>query len=388
MTTYGFCTKSFCMITIVLISLVLASCGTKLTDKTGARTKITLTKTSFTHLPGWRKDHQSQAAVALQKSCKIILSERNQKKPVGTNNIAGTRADWKPACQELAQLQITNISARKFFEQYFTPFQVTAGSEKQGLFTGYYELSLFGHTKRNGKYVHPIYSPPPNLKKMKHGLSRSNINKGKLEGLGLELLYVNDPVALFFLHIQGSGRVHLANGQVIKVGYAGQNGHAYCAIGKYIKENARNYRRVSAATLMGWLQAQHPHHAHHIMDQNQSYVFFKLIDGDSPIGAQGVALTPERSLAVDPRFIPLGVPVWLDTFYPKKSKLGQHPFQKLLIAQDVGGAIKGAIRGDIFFGHGRRAESLAFGMSRNGSYYILLPKTLRRYQNGQRFGPY
>jgi membrane-bound lytic murein transglycosylase A len=139
---------------------------------------------------------------------------------------------------------------------------------------------------------------------------------------------------------------------------------------------------------MGWLQAQHPHHAHHIMDQNQSYVFFKLIDGDSPIGAQGVALTPERSLAVDPRFIPLGVPVWLDTFYPKKSKLGQHPFQKLLIAQDVGGAIKGAIRGDIFFGHGRRAESLAFGMSRNGSYYILLPKTLRRYQNGQRFGPY
>ena len=190
------------------------------------------------------------------------------------------------------------------------------------------------------------------------------------------MLYVNDPVKAFFLHIQGSGRVQLEDGRVIRVGYAAQNGQPYFAIGRHLIEQGEiSKENMSAQAIKDWLYS-HPTQAKTLMEKNPSYIFFRQIDGEGPIGGQGVALTPERSLAVDKRFIPYGLPIWLETTYPQTPISSPAPFRKLLIAQDTGGAIRGPVRGDVFFGYGNKAEKLAEYMKNTGHYTLLLPRTL------------
>ena len=190
----------------------------------------------------------------------------------------------------------------------------------------------------------------------------------------LELVWVDDAVAAFFLHIQGSGRVELADGDTMRVGYDGQNGHAYTAIGReLVARSELALEEVSLQSIRAWLQ-DHPESAEEIMNTNRSFVFFRELRGEGPVGSQGVALTPRRSLAVDRRFLPLGVPMWIDATAPSAA-LGEpdRPLRRLMVSQDTGGAIRGPVRGDVFWGHGPEAEQIAGRMKHQGRVWVLLP---------------
>ena len=204
---------------------------------------------------------------------------------------------------------------------------------------------------------------------------RAGIDAGALDGRRLEIVYVDDPVDAFFLHIQGSGRVLLDSGEELRLGYAAQNGHGYFAIGReLIRRGALTRETVSMQSIRAWL-ASHPDQAAEVMELNGSYVFFRELQGAGPIGAGGVALTPERSLAVDRRFIPLGAPVWLDAAAPV-AEGGDRTLRRLLVAQDTGGAIKGAVRGDLYFGTGDAAGSRADTVNAPGRMWVLLPRAV------------
>jgi membrane-bound lytic murein transglycosylase A len=357
-------------------------------------TSMQLVKTNYAALPGWGQDDVGAALDALQQSCSII-QKRAPTKTMQANNIGGTAASWKPACQALGQLAMPTDSntARQFMQTWFDPYQITTPNGDTGLFTGYYEASLRGSLTPQGPYTVPLYQRPPDLVTVELGQFRSSLQgervagrvtggalqpysdrqaivNGALRNKNLELLWVDNPIDAFFLQIQGSGRIILPDTRVIRLGYDGQNGYSYTAIGaELIKRGELTKEDVNMASIRQWLIA-HPDQAPGVMNVNKSYVFFKVLDQDQPLGGSGVPLTPERSLAVDPRFIPYGAPVWLATTDPLQNK----PLQRLLIAQDTGGAIRGPVRGDVFWGYGQQAEAYAGSMKQRGQAWLLLPK--------------
>jgi membrane-bound lytic murein transglycosylase A len=327
-----------------------------------------LTPVAFAHLPDWASDGHTEALKAFRRSCSNIDGKRSAGNG-GNGGAFGAGASWRQACAAAGIVAGSDPrQARVFFEEWFVPYLVTSGGSDQGLFTGYYEPILAGSTRPSARYSVPLYRPPSaGMRKM----SRAEIVAGGLAGRGLELLWVDDPVDAFFLQIQGSGRVQLEDGRVVRLGYAGQNGFSYFPIGReLIRRGEVAPEDMSMQAIRAWLQAN-PDEAPSLMNMNPSYVFFRVLDGDGPIGAHGVPLTAGRSLAVDPSFIPYGVPVWLDS---KDPALGQ-PLRRLLVAQDTGGAIKGPLRGDVFWGAGGDAEIRAGLMKEAGRYYLLLPKS-------------
>jgi membrane-bound lytic murein transglycosylase A len=297
---------------------------------------------------------------------------------------AGTVADWRGAC---AQAQ---GDARRFFESSFTPYAV--GGE--ALFTGYYEPQIKGRRSRGGAFQTPVYGLPDDLVRVNLGLFNSKLTgeniSGRLEGHRLVpyatraeinakgasapvLFYTDDPISFFFLQIQGSGRVTFEDGSTIRIGYAGANGQPYTAIGRtLIADGSLKREEVSLQTIRAWLAA-HPDRAQAVMETDKSYIFFEERPmGDVALGSTGTlgaALTPQASLAVDARLHALGAP-----FYVAAD--GPDPLHGLLVAQDTGGAIRGAARGDIFFGFGAEAERRAGMMKAPGRLYLLLPKRL------------
>jgi membrane-bound lytic murein transglycosylase A len=260
-----------------------------------------------------------------------------------------------------------------------------------GLFTGYYEPLLHGSRQRGGNFQTPILKRPPDLVMVELGrfrpawqgeriagrvvngslvpyASRAAIERGALDAMHLELLWVDDPVAAFFLQVQGSGRVMLGDGSIVRLGYDGQNGQAYVALGRLLVARGElTLDTVSLPSIRAWIKA-HPQAGAALMDENPSYVFFREQSGDGPLGAEGVVLTPGRSLAVDRNFLPLGAPVFL------VATDNGAPLRRLMVAQDTGGAITGPVRGDIFWGFGDDAERRAGTMRAPGVYYLLLPK--------------
>lgn len=304
-------------------------------------------------------------------------------------------AEWRAICAALP-LKPDAASARGFVEKFFTPYRAAHNGDPSGLFTGYYEPELKGSRRAGGNFTVPLYRVPPDLVQIDLGQfaadlkgrtiagrvengrlraypDRAAIDNGLLQGKGLELLWVDDAVEAFFLQVQGSGRVLLPDGGVARVGVGGHNGLGYVPIGRVLIDSGKIAReQLSMQAVRDWLRAN-PAEARELMQRNPRYVFFREIAGggphDGPIGAQGVALTPGRSLAVDRRFVPLGVPVWLDTAASDGAKL-----QRLMVAQDTGGAIQGPVRGDIFFGAGEAALEQAGRMRSPGGYYLLLPK--------------
>jgi membrane-bound lytic murein transglycosylase A len=206
---------------------------------------------------------------------------------------------------------------------------------------------------------------------------RREIDAGALAGRKLEIAWVDDPVEAFFLQIQGSGRIALAEGGEMRIGYAAQNGRPYASIGKeLIDRGALPREAVSMPTIREWLKA-HPAETRPVLEKNPSYVFFQELKGEGPMGAEGVPLTPGRSLAVDLKYMPLGVPVWIAGGMPGLT--GDQPDRKLhrlLVAQDTGGAIRGPVRGDVFYGFGPEAESVAGRMKHRGKLWVMLPKEL------------
>jgi membrane-bound lytic murein transglycosylase A len=365
-----------------------------------AEDRLVLEPASFASLRGWRQDAVADALPAFLRSCKRIAALPDEAE-MGGAGFAGTAAAWKPACAAAAQVRAGNhAAARAFFETWFEPAAVTNHGNPLGLFTGYYEPLLRGSRKRSGRYTVPLYARPPELVMIDLGKFRESlrgqriagrvedgalvpypdreaIEKGALAGRGLELIWVDDPVDAFFLQIQGSGRIRLAEGGELRVGYAAQNGHPYFAIGKdLIERGALKSKEVSMQSIRRWLE-EHPELADEVMARNASYVFFQILKGEGPLGAEGVPLTPGRSLAVDLEDLPLGVPVWLAGAMPAVEEgAPDRKLRRLLVAQDTGGAIRGPVRGDVFWGDGNEAAAIAGRMKHRGKLWVLLPRGL------------
>jgi membrane-bound lytic murein transglycosylase A len=362
---------------------------------------LTLAPAGFDQLPGWRDDRQAEALAAFQHSCERIAHERDEA-PLGPDAIAGTVADWRGPCAEAAGLGVSDDqAARQFFERNFAPFRLANNDAPQGLFTGYYEAELHGARQPGERFTVPILKRPADLVMVELGLfrpdwrgeriagsvvngqlkpyaSRAEIVRGALANRHLELFWVDDPVDAFFLQIQGSGRIVLPDGGVVQIGYDGQNGRPYLPIGRLLVERGALSRdTVSMQTIRAWLAA-HPQQAGPLMDENPSYVFFRELTGGGPIGAQGAPLTPGRSLAVDPKFLPLGAPLWLDAQDPAEPS---GKLRRLVVAQDTGGAIRGPVRGDVFWGYGKAAADRAGPMKDQGAYYLLLPRSVAARRN-------
>ncbi|HYM29967.1 MAG TPA: MltA domain-containing protein [Candidatus Cybelea sp.] len=355
--------------------------------------RLALQAARFADLPGWQDDRVDEAIPALLRTCARL--KRNA--PDHDFGLLGRVADWLPVCDRAAGLsQGDAAAARALFEQNFTPLAAANQSRADGLFTGYFEISLNGSAKASSKFSVPLYRRPGDLVTVDLGQfrdelrgqriagrvvdgqlkpyeSRAQIDDGALKGKGLELLWVDDAIDAFFLEIQGSGRVKMEDGSTVSVGYAAQNGYPYVAIGrKLIELGAFPDGGASMQAIRTWLLA-HADEAHKIMELNPSYVFFREIKGDGPLGAEGVALTPGRSLAVDHRFIPYGTPLWLDTSKPGAEGQPDVPLRRLMMAQDTGGAIRGPVRGDVFWGFGPEAAETAGHMKQSGRYWLLVP---------------
>lgn len=333
---------------------------------------VKLEEVSFDSLEAWRYDNHKEALMSFLQSCKRF-SAMAQNRSIGKQLGDITAGDFRDVC-EIGEIVKTMSSkqAQNFFENWFRPFLVVGNSSgSKGIFTGYYEANLRGSRVKTEKYKYPIYAKPRDLTSEPY-YTRKEIEEGALEGKGLELLYVADKVELFFLHVQGSGRIVLDDGLTLKVTYAGKNNRNYSSIGAYMENHSLLPRgKVSAESIKEWMR-QNPDEMDSVMNANESYVFFKVSDDEFVVGAQNVPLTPERSLAVDSNIMPYGFPLWVETTLKTRDG-NKEKYDRLFIAQDTGSAIKGVVRGDIFFGHGEEAEIKASYMASPGKYYVLLP---------------
>lgn len=328
---------------------------------------------SFSDLPGWQEDAHREALRAFRRSCEVKLRAEGK----GNISVAGvivSEERWRQVCAQAGATASRDEAAQAFFETFFRPYRLQENDKETGLFTGYFEPALKGALSPDERFRYPVYRRPEKINSDGKAYDRRAIDNGALAGRGLELLWVEDPVELFFLHIQGSGRVLLPDGTTTRLGYDGNNGHDYHAIGKTLIERGEIAKdAMSAEAIKDWLR-ENPDQATDLLHMNPRYIFFREIEGDGPVGAQGVALTPERSLAVDPEALPYGLPLWLETTLPETPNLPAESYRRLMIAQDTGSAIKGLIRGDIFFGFGSEAEERAAYMQQPGRLYVLLPR--------------
>ncbi len=340
--------------------------------------------------------------MALRRTCGRLA----RLAPEADLNVAGRAADWRAPCAALSGVADGNdTAARSFFETWFVPFSAANNGEPNGLFTGYYEPELRGSRTRKGRFVVPLYGRPADLVTVELSLfreewkgqriagrvqqgalrpypGRAEIEAGALSGIArdgggaLELVWVDDAVDAFFLHIQGSGRVVLDDGSLMRVGYAAANGRPYLAIGReLIARGALAREDVSMPSIRTWLAAN-PGEARDVMNKNASFVFFRPLPApvnanDGPPGSEGVPLTPGRSLAVDRNHLAMGLPLWLDAEDPLDK---QQRVRRLMVAQDTGGAITGPVRGDVFWGSGADAAERAGRMRSSGRYWLLLPR--------------
>jgi membrane-bound lytic murein transglycosylase A len=325
---------------------------------------------ALSSLPGWSEDLSFQAYPALLESCGVIerLSS-DQALGVGAPPTA-----WREGCDALNVLKAalvsdTNVALRQTMEAHFIALDPGAGNH--ALVTGYYEPELKGSRVQDAAHPYPLYRLPPNPTEF----DRAEIDGGALRGQGRELLWVNDRVEAFFLHVQGSGRVRLESGEVVRVGFAGTNEREYASIGKaMVDAGIMTKEEASLQTIRAYLNA-HPDEIDSWLHRNPRYVFFKEAPADpsvGPIGAFSVPLTPGRSIAVDPAFVSLGLPVWLDTTEPRTNA----PLRRLVVAQDKGSAIKGPGRIDLFWGAGHEAEAMAGPMRQQGTYWVIVPRAL------------
>ena len=378
----------------IILLLFLAACATKPPPAEEKPARV-LKEVGFNALPAWGDSSvYIRAADAFGKSCTRII-KNDPAKNFSEIPEAKTYGDWQRICSGLAGVPKDDAKAlRQFFESNFKPYAVSAGKEPEGLFTGYYEASLRGSLTRDAVNNIPLYTRPDDLVMVDLGQFRDELKGQRIAGRVVEgnlkpyedrakivagqwphndkvLVWVDDAVDAFFVQIQGSGVVQLKEGGVMRIGYAGQNGHIYTAIGKeLIARGELTKENVSMQAIRDWLSA-HPQLADEIMNTNRSYVFFKTLEKDGPDGGEGVTLTPAHSLAVDHSLFPYGAPVWVDIDYPVN---GQSRLRNLMIMQDTGGAIRGPVRGDVFWGYGEQAEKLAGPMKAKGHYWILLPK--------------
>lgn len=373
----------------VIISMLLSSCTT--VEPSAVKPQLKLAPATYSNIEGWGAAKQHQTLAAFEKTCARLMKSSADKK----FGLGISVKEWQTACQNLPNPQTTNAAdAKAYFETWFTPYSVQSGSDSEGLFTGYYEASLRGSTVQTGAYQTPLRARPtdlvmvnlgefvPDLKgqriagRVKDGQlkpyeDRASIEKGQLpKDMDMPIYWVDSAVDAFFLQVQGSGVITFSDGSTQRIGYDGQNGHPYTAIGKeLIARGALTKENVSMQAIRDWLAAN-PKEAVEVMRTNKSYVFFKKLDGTGPVGGEGVVLTPEVSIAVDRSIWPYGLPMYVDIEHPQ----GGPQIHKLMVAQDTGGAIRGIIRGDFFWGYGAQAAAHAGPMKSSGKLWVLLPK--------------
>jgi membrane-bound lytic murein transglycosylase A len=348
-----------------------------------------LTPVTWDTVSGWPDDDPAAAWPAFMQSCATLKNKPN----------------WQAVCKAAVAIPAQDSAAqRTFFEENFLPYQVSnPDGSNQGLITGYYEPLLRGAKQRSAKYRYPLYGMPddlliidlasvyPELKSMRlrgrlQGnrvvpyFSRAEIEHGDAPVKGKELFWVDDPIELFFLQIQGSGKIRLDSGETLSIGYAEQNGYPYKSIGKLLVERGElTLEKASLQGISNWAK-QNPDKVRKLLDENASYVFFRELPNNltGPLGALGVPLTAGRSIAIDPRTTPLGAPVFLATTWPNTER----PLNRLMVAQDTGGAIRGAVRADFFWGFGSEAGGFAGSMRQRGKMWVLWPKDVPLPQNG------
>jgi len=305
---------------------------------------------SFEELDGWEADDHRAALMSFLATCDRLDSP-----------------DWTPICRFAPEATASDAAARDFFELFFKPVLI---GNPPALFTGYYEPELNGSPVRTPRFAWPIYRRPPELTDGQVYYDRAAIEGGAIRGRGLELAWLEDPVEVYFLHVQGSGRIRMPDGHVMRVGYAGRNGHAYRSVGKeMIRRGTHTPDQVSAQEIRAWVKRS-GQAGSDMLNFNPSYVFFRKLEDlpadRGPIGAMGRSITTLRSIAIDPDFTPLGAPVWIE-------KEGDDPIRALMVAQDTGGAIKGPQRADIFYGTGNAAGEAAGTIKDGGRMIVLLP---------------
>lgn len=348
--------------TIILLSIFITGCSVKESVK-----KVESKKTTFDYMDGFYEDDLDLALEVFKKAC-----EKSQRKPIFEN-----------VCINANYYE----NGKEFFTQNFTPRVLVSNKGDKGLATGYYEPLLYGSRVKNDIYKYPIFKAPkdlitlnknthPSFKKFRFKAKENNGNyipydtreqiekRDDLEAI----LYVDDKVDLFFLHIQGSGRVELEDGQIINVGFSNQNGRKYFSIGKYLlNEGYISKKNISMQSIRKFLN-NNPDKIDKVLNLNESYVFFKESE-NTATGSLNVPLIPKRNIAVDRNYIPLGMPVFVETKNPKTKE----PIKKLMVAADTGGAIKGEVRIDYFFGYGKEAEELAGLMKEKVRLFMLIP---------------
>ncbi len=328
---------------------------------------LQLYPSDFSVLPGWTTEDHAAALRAFQQSCKHWRNKPGDKVLSGSFQL-GRIADWQRVCSR----PVMHGQERQFFEQWFKPYAVGENGSFDGLFTGYYLPELHGSYQRSARYNVPIYRMPGGSLRR---YSRTQIKSGALANKGLELLWVDNEIDAFFMEVQGSGRVIMEDGSVRGLGFAGGNGHEYYAIGKTLVDNGEIAKEdISMQTIRAWIE-QHPGEGEQLMLSNASYVYFRFTQADpnvGPSGAMAVPLTAQHSLAIDRKHLPLGIPIWLDVDHPVQ---GQR-LRRLVMAQDTGGAIKGAIRGDLYWGQGEKASKMAGPMKSRGYYFLLVPRSI------------
>lgn len=335
----------------------------------------------WSNLTGLEQDDLTAAWGALLQSCGPLKKQEL----------------WHDTCAAASRLVApNNDSIRAFLREHFAPYQVTnADGSDSGLITGYYQPLLNGSRTPSERYRYPLYARPDDLigvdlgsvypelanRRLRGRLNGSKLlpyySRGEIDIVqspltGKELLWVDDVVDLFFLQIQGSGIIKLENGESLPVGYADQNGHSYQSIGRVLIDRGELTRdQASMQGIKDWGR-RNPDKLRELLNSNPSYVFFRELPNglSGPLGALGVPIAAERSIAIDPRYIPLGAPVFLSTTFPNSSQ----PLQRLMLAQDTGGAIKGAVRADFFWGAGHDAGRQAGAMKQSGKMWVLLPK--------------
>lgn len=384
------------LIITVLVTLgFFTACGTT-PDQSASEDDfaIQFQRVSFDMLPGWAQDNIAEVWPAWQMGCRALSKKE--------------AATWREICTFSEMIDASSSPVvRRFFEQYFAAYQIVLKSdatqmqESEGLVTGYYEPLLRGSRTSDNHYRFPVYGKPADLltvdlaslypelagKRVRGRIngdkvvpyySRAEIDSGHTVPNAEILLYLDEALDAFFLHIQGSGRVMLPSNDIVRIGYADQNGHPYRAIGAILIERGElNRENVSMQTIKAW-GYRHPEQLPELFAHNPSYVFFReiaaptdplaqLIDG--PTGALGVPLLAQRTIAVDRSKLPIGAPVYLATTLPDQS-----PLQRLTMAQDTGGAIRGALRADFFFGTGDTAGEFAGAMKEKGRFWLLWPK--------------
>ena len=368
------------------------------------RGTIIYTPIPFDEVPGWAQDDHLASFKTFLLSCErllVLARERTKGKMIPP-------ADLVRACEAAGRLpvNVSRAGAKAFFEAHFTANRIEH-TGREGLLTGYYEPVLHGSRTQDATYQTPIYRRPPDLvtlvdetraakpgtlthgRKTEKGFepffTRAEIEQGALKGRNLELLYFADPVEVFFMHIQGSAKVQLSDGSVIRIQYDGKNGHPYSSIGRYLIETGMLAAdKVSLSSLRAWLRSDRER-GDKVMWQNASFVFFKEQKQDAdkgPLGALGVPLTSGRSIAVDPAHHPLGTPIFVMAQGMAHVETSG-TFARLMIAQDVGSAIKGPERGDLYFGSGDAAGKIAGSTRQRGTFIVLRPNAQARAAAGK-----